>query len=590
MFHRPLRTLRVPAAAAAAALIVLLVDRSFAFGLHPTRPQQIPYQTALKASTLSNEEKMQTSSDDVEHPSSSLSLQDIQRLTNQAIEHRGTDVGYQALQTLGRACQQRVPYDFANHDIRNVQPVRQLIPLEVTQQVSEIVPTMEAEGCLSNNLDSVDGLPSFHLNLVSNGKPLFPKPQNDTNSSSGNTLFEQRTNQLLDLVEPYIYNELLPQVQRLHDNLSNNNNNCKRTMKVGDVFLRRYGQESEDARNGISAHYDVFSKITAVIAMDNVAAEGKHGLFTTALSSSSSSGAATSNHKSLRRYFPLSEGDAVMHSWDVLHGVDVLPGMGRTSLIVWFIEEKTTCSDDDGETHAKTSSVENVSPWLLTDTARIATDEVTQFVLASALESVKDLDGDDSTASKSSSYSSQELYLKSATQHSAFALSRLGSLCEADAWKSPELLKQAQELLDVVCPVEQIPAPLRPILFASEEAKPHQQQRVQILPEYQSMAWRFWLQAARLGNPQAQLALADDLMAHATTSLEGSNDKERDDARLLASVLFGLAAQQGLNDALERLSRVVGFEMAKKKIATQEDFLNSPVVQTAQIATAAMET
>ena len=595
MIHRPLWTLRT--AATCTALIVLLVDWSFAFGLHPTRPRQTAYQTALKTSTLPNEEKTQTSNDDAENPSSSLlSLQDIQRLTEQAIEHRGTDVSYQALRTLAHACQQRVPYDFADNNTGNVHPVRQLVPLEITHQISEIVQAMEAEGCLSTNLDSVDGLPSFHLNLVSNGTPIFPKQENGADSSS-TSMFEQRTQQLFDLVEPYIYNELLPQVQRLSDNMSNNKTiHSKRTMKVGDIFLRRYGQDSEDARNGISAHYDVFSKITAVIAMDNVAADGKHGLFTTALSSSSSSsssttGAITSNHKSLRRYFPLSEGDAVLHSWDVLHGVDVLPGMGRTSLIVWFTEETTTtCSDDDKRNDADNTTtnniMENVSPWLLTDTERIAMDEVTQFVLASALESVND--GDDSTASMTSSYNSQELYLKSAGQQSAFALSRLGSLFETDSWKSPELKQQAKELLDAVCPVEQIPAPLRPILLTSE-VQQHQDQRILILPEHQSMAWRFWLQAAWLGNPQAQLALADELMAHAATSLEGSSDEERDDVRLMAAVLFGLAAQQGEDHALERLKKVVEIETAEKQIETQEDFFNSRVVQTARAATATMQ-
>lgn len=288
-----------------------------------------------------------------------------------------------------------------------------------------------------------------------------------------------------------------------------------------------------------------------------------------------------------------------MHSWDVLHGVDVLPGMGRTSLIVWFTEEsedvQTGPNGDEMGGGVAYTNVENVSPWLLADIGRIEKDEVTQFVLASALESVKDMDASgshtrnerSSASSSASCYDAQELYLKSAVQQSAFALSRLGSLCETNAWKRPELQQQAQTLLEATCPEEQLPAPLRQIRVAIEK---QQQQNSQEPPNHQTMAWRFWLQAALQGNPQAQLALADDLMAHATVCMEAIAGEQQDDTRLLAAVLFGLAAQQGLDDALERLSRVVGFEMIDKQIETQDEFLNSRVVQTAQAATATIDT
>ena len=272
-----------------------------------------------------------------------------------------------------------------------------------------------------------------------------------------------------------------------------------------------------------------------------------------------------------------------MHTWDVLHGVDVLPGMDRTSLIVWFTTS-TAEEDDDSDSGDDTKFV---SPWLLDDTSRIETDAVTQFVLASALESVKDIDKDndnghqEAASSLSSSYNSQELYLMSAAQQNTFALSRLGSLCETDAWASPNVRAQAQDLLEQLSPLDHLPAPMR-------EAFLHD-----YIPEHQSMAWRFWFQAARRGNPQAQVALADDLMAHATSlDIDDEQRQQRrqsDEARLLAAVLFGLAAQQGLDDALERLTRVVGMEMTYKQIETQDDFLNSQVVQTAQAATVAMD-
>lgn len=95
---------------------------------------------------------------------------------------------------------------------------------------------MEAEGCLSTNLDSVDGLPSFHLNLVSNGKPLFLKPHTKCNTSSSSST-ETSVRQLLDLVEPYVYNDLVPQVRQVG----------YPRIQVADIILRRYGRDCENA-------------------------------------------------------------------------------------------------------------------------------------------------------------------------------------------------------------------------------------------------------------------------------------------------------------------------------------------------------
>lgn len=87
----------------------------------------------------------------------------------------------------------------------------------------------------------------------------------------------------------------------------------------------------------------------------------------------------------------------------------------------------------------------------------------------------------------------------------------------------------------------------------------------------------FWYQGAIRGNPLSQRALADEIMLEASES----NDA---DARHLAAVLFALAAQQGIEPAVESLSRVVEYEVAARGIDTQEEFAASPVVQVAQIA------
>ena len=87
----------------------------------------------------------------------------------------------------------------------------------------------------------------------------------------------------------------------------------------------------------------------------------------------------------------------------------------------------------------------------------------------------------------------------------------------------------------------------------------------------------FWLAAALQGNPLAQMALADDILVSREVS-------ESQSLRVVAAVLYGMAAQQGLDDAAENLSHVVGVEINAGSIQSEADFGASPVVQTAQAA------
>eukprot|EP00980_Cylindrotheca_fusiformis_P013951 scaffold3621_cov114-Cylindrotheca_fusiformis.AAC.16 len=289
------------------------------------------------------------------NPTSS-SFETICHYTELAIFHSGSssevdDVGLEALSQLSELCKHRIPYDFDdstttirhkddNHHsmMMMIHRFDQLIPPKAVATFLRQLQSMEENGWLSTNPDSVDGLPSFHLNLVSNGLPMFSSSSKEEKTTTTTTKepFQMGVQELLSIVRPYIYHELLPGVQELLNSTS---------IQISDIFLRRYGQDlcgSEISRNGISAHYDVLSRVTAVIALDDVAADGRNGLFTTQMSK----GGATSNHAALRRFFPLSTGDGVVHTWDVLHGVDVEAGLDRTSLIVWFTENATNTCDD----------------------------------------------------------------------------------------------------------------------------------------------------------------------------------------------------------------------------------------------------
>ena len=448
------------------------------------------------------------------------------------IYHRGEAKGWNALETLKGLSQKRIPYDF--HTASQQKPggstvarIRELLPPETTRSFLRQVQQMEANGWLSTNLDSVDGLPSLHINLISNGKPLVPM-----HTTEGLSEFQIGIQKLNKLVQEHIYDKLLPEVNRLLNTTS---------IRVSDVFLRRYGDDicGGMSRRGISAHYDVSSRITAVVALDDTSCDGTNGLFTTYVSAG-----ATSNHAALRRFFPLKRGDCVIHTWDVLHGVDVEPGLDRTSLIVWFEELQ-----DDG-------NIAKPSAWLFNH-PNLESNDVVQFVLASALGSIDP----EELRSLNPSMTQHELYLRSAAQGNSFALTQMGTLCEKNLI-SPDLGNRAKKVLELLRPATLLPDPVLPQNFESPSI---------------GLGKMFWFEGAIRGNPLAQQALADQLMFEA-------NQTKEYDKRLLACVLFGLAAQQGSDDAADSMKRILDIEIASGQIQNEDEYLASPIVQSAMAA------
>lgn len=507
-------------------------------------------------------------------------LEAIRSLTKIAIYQCGTVEGLDALTELNELCNNRLPFDFDAHHrkegmlsvddgsvVRGERVISLLpgfLPPRTVDSFLESVRCMEDQGWMSTNPDSVDGLPSLHVNLVSQGKPLFDKTASRDDEEDS---FQNRIFQLYDLVRPYVYETLLPKVDRLlKERQPDNSGTHSRTLRVSDVFFRRYGQDvcGNVTRNGISIHYDVFSRVTAVVALDDVASKGDNGLFTLTVNERTGE---TSNHKALRRFFPLKTGDCVVHTWDVLHGVDVELGLDRTSLIVWFDEVDE--NDDDG-VHPN-DETPCMSPWLsLEHQNKPANDDSTttlengndvqQFVLASALSSTE-------TKTEGSEHDETRLYLRSASRGNVFALARMGSIFEERIPLPQELETEAVALLDERRPVEKLPEIIQSLLKDIESVSTE-------------IACRFWLEASLSGNPLAQKSLADEIMFEASQS--GNADH-----RLLAAVLFALASQQDDNDEhgpCDALSRIIEYDLAARDVQSEDEFLASPVVQTAQAA------
>ena len=509
--------------------------------------------------TLRGGDTQQIPIDEKEEIETGNDLKTVKLLTTSAIFNCGTEEGLEALSVLNELCERRLAFDFSleqendedstnDNGERVISKLSKFLPEKTTNDFLGSVQILEKEGLMSTNPDSVDGLPSLHLNLVSNGKPLFASPvDGDDDDDEEEIFFRNQIHNLYELVRPYVYDKILPEADRL---LQSSSKASGRKLRVSDVFLRRYGEDicGSVTRKGISIHYDVYSRITAVVALDEVAASGNNGLFTLQVDQETGE---TSNHKALRRFFPLTTGDCVLHTWDILHGVDVEVGLDRTSLIVWFDEVE---DDSDSEDTAS----ELVSPWLSLEhqgssskTTLEDGNDVRQFVLASALASVSETDVT----------STNVLYLRSASKGNTFALTRMGSICEEGAIGS--LREDAKQVLDDLRPFGNLPEILKDMLSNMRDSDTE-------------LACRFWLEASLTGNPLAQKSLADEIMVVASQS-------ENEQQRLLAATLFALASQQE-GEVSDSLMRVIEFDASARQVESQEDFLASPVVQTASAA------
>lgn len=261
----------------------------------------------------------------------------------------------------------------------------------------------------------------------------------------------------------------------------------------------------------------------------------------------------------------------MVHSWDVLHGVDVEAGLDRTSLIVWFTESNQAQQAPDSGS-SKEPKENPVSPWLLRHPEQVRNNDVLQFVLASALSSASPSEKSLALSALGHGIENEiELYLESASQRNIFALTRMGSLCEEENALNKGQQERAKVILDQLRPFGQLPQTMQD-MFDKTQKQQHDSHDVIL-----EMSVRFWLEGSLGGSPLAQKALADELMLEASQSGNA-------DLRLLAAVFFALAAQQDDESAHESLSRVLEYDLAIRGVETKEDFLASPVVQIANAA------
>lgn len=518
----------------------------------------------------------------------------MEHLNQYAWYHRGLKEGHVALellQLLGK--RRRVPYSFSNkvmgrkdpkHDGQKVGSrgkelislFKEVLSCKVVESLMGYVTLIQKRNWLSMNPDSVDGLPSLHLNLISGGRPLFERNKDssghgDSGSGSGSgsgssdgvgsvekeessITFEQCILEMVDMLHAPLYETLLPAVRQLTNS---------HTLEISDVFVRNYGrlechenddedgddgnghedvappsQQRQKTRYGLSPHYDITAYATCVMALDSTAATGQNGLYTIRRSEM---GGAVSNHAALKEFFPFDKGDGVVHTFDVLHGVDVDPNLNqkRTSLIVWFTDSS---EHQKGQQMTRTTTTTSPQPWLCHPT-----NHVEEFVLALATECAnhgheeEGIDGQDAIPIDDPI----ALYLSSSSQGNIFAMTQLGQLCDNGRIVDPLHLETIHKFLKEM-------NPSNPFLHHGQGEMTSN-----------TLAAALWYHAGvQGGNRVAQVSLADELMLRFMSQKnpqqcqqqeqqqqQTSSQPEQEDLILMASTLFTMALFQGYDSS-----------------------------------------
>ena len=471
-------------------------------------------------------------------------------LNEYAFRYRGTEQGNTSLLLHHMLSRRRVAFDFETyeHKLHQLNQLdhgskkrrkivishqKQVLPSSTIDQVMNVVDEIKSRGFLSTNPDSVDGLPSLHLNLISNGKPMFDKADivNDSDSIIEDT-FSQCISKMVDILHPHLYDDLLPSVRKLTNSS---------TIEISDVFIRNYGKMDEDENNnryGLSSHYDVTAYATCVMTLDSSASTGRNGLYSIL---PTNLGVAT-GHAALRKFFPLDRGDGVVHTYNVLHGVDVDPELNqaRTSLIVWFVDTDKADKDDSSARR---------SPWLATPTG-----DVDEFVagLIPVTESTVEEDGN--------------MMLRSASKGNIFAMTSLAQMC--DDGLVPE--SQYNVILKSLAKQDGC----NPFLQIQTDGTVSCEQLLLSALCYQAGIYG--------GHRSAQATLADELMHQYMSTKHKLNSTEQEDILLSASVLFTMSLNQGY-DCTETLGRIMDIEcgrLASMGIEIPSDeFFASPVAR-----------
>ena len=456
-----------------------------------------------------------------------------------------------------------VSFDFSSNSNSNIIYQPSILPSTIVQQLNEIMTQIKQNGWLSTNPDSVDSLPSLHLNIISDGHLLFQSE--DDEEEYPNLIRRMHT-----ILEPYLIDVLLPQAQQ---KLKDEN------IQISDVFVRNYGQnvipdnddECGSTRFGLSEHYDITAAATCVMALDDVASQGTSGLYTIVDNECT--------HKALKQFFPLQAGDGVIHTWDILHGVDIDPTHQRTSLIVWFTKSSNNTNERNDS--------DDVPLWLSSQN-NDDNDAVQNFVLALSKEQQQHPQDE-----------IIDLIIKSASLGNNFALTRLGTILmdQVDNHDSShcddelELIKLSSKHVDECHSLVNLlsnDGDHESLYPRNNNKNLDYEENVTI---QRKIAIALLKEASLRGSAVAQVSYADSLMED--YFMEDHTDKKKEELMMDAAILLTLASQQDYKPAHESIQRLSSLyynnflkeDNLKEKISREEiqnDFLQSNIMQIIQ--------
>ena len=456
---------------------------------------------------------------------------------------------------------QALSFDFSSNSNNNISYQPSILPSTIVQKLNEIMIQIKQNGWLSTNPDSVDSLPSLHLNIISDGHLIF--------QSEDENEYPKLIRQMHTLLEPYLIDTLLPQAQQ---KLGDEN------IQISDVFIRSYGQnvipdnddECGSTRFGLSEHYDITAAATCVMALDDVASHGTSGLYTIVDNECT--------HKALKQFFPIQAGDGVIHTWDILHGVDIDPSHQRTSLIVWFTKTNSTKS--------KRNESDDVPYWLRSQNNN-DNDVIQKFVLALSKEQQQHPQDE-----------IIDLIIESASLGNNFALTRLGTLLmdQVDNHDSihyddeSELMKMNSKHIEACHSLVNLLGNNGYQELSDRETNNKMDWEKNVMIQ-RKIAIALLKEASLRGSAIAQVSYADALMEE--YFMEYQTDKRKEELMMDAAILLTLASQQDYKPARESIQRLSSLyhnifftkeivETTTSREEIQNDFLQSNIMQVIQ--------
>lgn len=140
----------------------------------------------------------------------------------------------------------------------------------------------------------------------------------DIIESSSNEKSGSGASSLASILHPILIAKIIPWARELSSNPK---------LTVADALIRSYDPSEE--RQDLSSHYDISTFATVIVPL-NDPNEYEGGLYVqTGASANTRFGVPFTN-----------AGDAVLHKYDVMHGVNVRSGKKRCSLVIWFGENE----------------------------------------------------------------------------------------------------------------------------------------------------------------------------------------------------------------------------------------------------------